>query len=123
MTTPETPIPTAQSDPKAVLNTRLESVAWALFLIMIGCLWLIPDEIIPQGSWSIGVGLILLGLNAFRSINGIPMSRFTIFLGTLALLSGIGDYLGLNLPIFAILLILLGLNILYKIIYRPKQST
>ena len=120
MEAPVTPAPEAPPDPKVEFNKRLESIAWALFIIMIGCLWLVPDEQVPQGTWSIGVGLILLGLNAARAMNGIRMSGFTIGLGILALLSGLGDWLGLDLPIFAILLILLGLNILYKIFYRPK---
>ena len=48
------------------LNKRLESVAWGLFLIMLGGFALVPDETIPKGVWSIGVGLIMLGLNPAR---------------------------------------------------------
>lgn len=99
---------------KPALNRRLERIGWGLFLIMIGGIGLVPDEQIPEGTWLIGVGLIMLGLNAARSLNGVPMSGFTIVLGFLALASGIGDLLGIDLPIFAILLILIGANLLLR---------
>ena len=99
---------------KLALNKRLETVGWAFFLIMIGGLALIPDSTLPEGIWLIGVGLIMLGLNAARYYYGIKMSGFTLFLGTLALLSGIGDMLGLDLPVFPILLILIGASIIIR---------
>ena len=59
--------PQAVQDPeKAALNKRLETAAWGLFLIMLGGFALVPDETIPKGVWAIGVGLIMLGLNAAR---------------------------------------------------------
>ena len=41
-----------------ILNIRLEEIGWALFLIMIGALWLTPAELIPSHAWLIGAGLI-----------------------------------------------------------------
>lgn len=99
---------------KEQLNKRLETIGWALFLIMIGGLGLVPDEQVPEGTWLIGVGLIMLGLNAARLRYGIEMSTFTLVLGVIALLSGIGDIFGVDVPVFAVLLILLGANLLYK---------
>ncbi len=99
---------------KDVLNKRLERIGWGLFLLMIGGIGLVPDEQVPEGTWLIGVGLIMLGLNGARYLNGIKMSGFTIFLGVLALGSGISDFLGVDLPIFPILLILIGANIILK---------
>lgn len=99
---------------KQALNKRLESVGWALFLIMIGGLALIPDESIPEGMWLIGAGLIMIGLNLARFLNGIKMSGLTFILGLLALGSGLGDYLGLDLPVFAIMLILIGVGMIIR---------
>ena len=116
MSTPETPTQETdlQDDRKRILNKRLESIGWGLFLIMIGGLSFVPDNQVPEGLWSIGVGLILLGLNLARYLYGIRMSGFTTVIGILALLTGIGDLIGLNLPTFAILLILLGANLIMK---------
>jgi hypothetical protein len=99
---------------RRALNKRLENIAWALFLIMLGGLLLIPDERVPSGLWPIGVGLLFLGLNAARYLNGLRMSGFTIFLGIVALLSGIGDMSGIDLPLLPILLILLGVYFLLR---------
>jgi hypothetical protein len=59
------------------ITYKLESIGWALFLIMIGGLGLVSDEQVPEGARLIGVGLIMLGLNVARCLNSIEMSRFT----------------------------------------------
>ncbi len=99
---------------KMHLNKRLEAVAWGLFLIMIGALWLLPEETVPEGTWLLGVGVILLGLNGLRYLNGIKMSGFTIFLGIIALGIGVGSLFGIDLPIFPILIILWGLSVVLE---------
>lgn len=109
-------------NPKVELNKRLESISFGLFLIMIGCLAFIPKEQVPEGVWSIGVGLILLGLNAARYATGIKMSGFTIVLGVLALGTGIGELLGVDLPVLAILLVLLGANLILKPYFEKERN-
>lgn len=110
------------ADPeKAVLNKRLETVFWGLFLIMLGGWGLIPDETIPKGAWSIGVGLLLLGLNLVRYLNGIRMSGFTTVLGILALLGGTGDMLGWADLNGAVLLIILGAYLILKPWFEQRK--
>lgn len=99
---------------RPALNKRLEAIAWGLFLIMIGGIAFVPGDKAPEGLWSIGVGIILLGLNATRYYYGIRMSGFTTVLGIIALITGIGEMSGLNLPGLAILLILLGAQLMLK---------
>ena len=106
---------------KAALNKRLETVFWGLFLIMLGGWGLIPDEVIPKGSWSIGVGLLLLGLNLMRYLNGIRMSGFTTILGVLALLGGIGDMLGWADLNGAVVLIILGAYLILKPWFEERR--
>ena len=96
------------------LNKRIENMSWGVFLVMIGCIWLVPDRYVPQGTWLIGTGLILLGLNLIRFFKGIRMSGFTLLLGSIALISGVADLFYVDLPLFPILLILIGANILIK---------
>jgi hypothetical protein len=109
---------------KLELNQRIESIGWGLFLVMIGGIWLVPDRFVPQGTWLVGAGLILLGLNVARYIKGIRMSGFTLFLGAVALLSGAADFLRVDLPLMPILLILIGANIILKPMIEkyPKLS-
>jgi hypothetical protein len=111
-----------QEAEKQALNKRLETIGWALFLIMIGGIGLVPKEQVPEGIWSIGVGLIMLGLNAARYFYGIKMSTFTIVLGILALATGVGEFFGVDLPVLAILLILIGANIILRPLFEKEQS-
>jgi hypothetical protein len=103
-----------QDPEKAALNKRLENMAWGLFLILLGASAFVPHEQVNEGWWSVGVGIILLGLNAARYFTGLRMSGFTIVLGVIALLTGVGELAGVDLPGLAILLILLGANLLLK---------
>ncbi len=98
------------------VNGNLETVAWAAFLIWWGILEFF--EFLPRGTGAIGFGLILLGLNVARSLNGIPASGFTTTIGILALVLGGLELastillLPFDLPVFAILLITLGVILL-----------
>jgi len=98
------------------LDKQLEAIAWALFLIMSGGI-----RLVPEGTWLIGVGLIMLGLNLARYVNHIKTSGFTTILGLVALLAGIGDMLGGDLPVLAILLILVGIYLIFRnVIQRDR---
>ena len=105
---------TFHEESKEALNRRLESIGWGLFLIIIGALWLIPTERTPEGIWLIAAGVILLGVNVVRYLNDIKMSAATILLGLLALVCGVGKFMGLDVPFFPMLLILFGAGIILR---------
>ncbi len=108
---------------KKALNDRLETIGWGVFVIMLGAAALVPDETMPKGAWSVAVGLIMLGLNAARLYFKIKPSGFTVFLGVVALASGMGDLLGVELPILPILIIVVGLNIIRNVFrQQPKKE-
>ena len=98
------------------MNRSFEAIAWGAIFIWWGITELV--KFLPDGTGAIGISLILLGVNAARALNGIPTSAFSITLGILALLWGglelAGAVLSLpfELPVFAILLITLGLLLL-----------
>ena len=99
-------------------NTKLETLAWAAFFIWWGITELFQS--LPPGIGALGIGVILLGLNAARRQNGLPASGFTTTLGILALvlggleLAGALLHLSFELPVFAILLIVLGAIMLMR---------
>lgn len=101
---------------KADLNRRLETICWGLFLIMIGGFALVKS--VPEGTWLIGAGVIMLGLNAVRLVVGIRVSWFTLILGTIALLSGLGSVYGIEIPVGPLLIILIGLAIIVRAFER-----
>ena len=106
---------------KAALNKRLETMAWGLFLVMLGGFMFVPHEIVRGGWWSIGVGLIFLGLNAARYFNGLRMSGFTTFLGILSIIGGIFDLVGMESVNGAVLLIVLGGYLILKPYFDKRQ--
>ena len=106
---------------KAALNKRLETVAWGCFLILLGGFMFVPKEIIRGGWWSIGVGLIMLGLNAARYVNGLKMSGFTTFLGILSVIGGALDLFGMEGIDGAILIIVLGAYLILKPWFDQRQ--
>ena len=104
---------------KRALDRQLEGAGWALLLIMIGGLWLIPN--VPEGVWLIGAGLIMVGVNIVRYLYGIRMRTFSSMLGALALVLGIADLFGLGLPVLPALLVLIGASILFSV-FAPNVS-
>jgi hypothetical protein len=114
----ETPAKTEPAAPvnqeKASLNKRLESMAWGLFLIMLGGFAFVPSDTIPGGVWSIGVGVIMLGLNLARYMNKIKMSGFTTFLGVVSVVGGLLELFTKKNLEGAILLIILGAYVIAK---------
>ena len=106
---------------KAALNKRLETIAWGCFLVLLGGFMFVPEEIIKGGWWSIGVGLIMLGLNAARYFYKIRMSGFTTFLGIVSLLSGIAQLFGYEELGGALFLIILGAYLILKPWFDKRQ--
>jgi hypothetical protein len=106
---------------KAALNKRMETMAWGAFLIMLGGFMFVPEEIVKGGWWSIGVGLIFLGLNAARYFNGLRMSGFTTFLGVISVLGGIFDLVTVQDFGGAIFLIVLGGYLILKPWFDKRQ--
>lgn len=94
-------------------NPDLGTIAWGALFILWGITEMIPS--LPEGAGAIGIGIILLGLNLARHRKEEPTSSFTTTLGILALLFGGLElarpllHLSFELPIFAILLLALGL--------------
>jgi hypothetical protein len=113
------PKPEVALDPeKAAMNKRFETIAWGCFLILWAgsMFWktAMPNATMPEGVWSIGVGLIFLGLNSARYLNKIRMSGFTTFLGILSVLGGVVQLLGVKGVEGAFLLLILGAYLILK---------
>lgn len=108
------------------VSSNLEAIAWGALFVWWGVTALI--ESLPTGTGLVGIGLILLGLNAARHFNGIAMSGFTTALGILALvwggleLAGTVIHLPFELPVFAIFLFVLGLLVIVRELKGNKNQ-
>ena len=98
------------------LNPDLGTLAWGALFILWGLTEMFKS--LPEGMGAIGIGLILVGLNLARLWKREPIGGFTTTFGILALLLGALQlarpylHLSFELPIFAILLLTLGLILL-----------
>ena len=100
---------------------RLDEIALALVLVMTGALWLAPRAMFPEGTWLVGVGLIVLGLNAARRVRGVRTSGFGLVVGLVALAAGIGRIVGQDLPIVPVLLLVLGAGLIVRAATGRKE--
>lgn len=106
--------PAVVDNEKVTLNKRLETIGWGCFLAMLGGFLFVPHMILDKGYWSIGVGVILLGLNIARYYYRIRMSGFTTFLGIVSIISGIAQVVWMRSMSGSAFLIILGVYLVFK---------
>jgi hypothetical protein len=107
------------------LTRNFDAIGWGALFIWWGISVLVTS--LPVGTVAIGTGVILIGVNVARKLSGVPISRFSTTVGILAFVWGVlelvGVLLGLpfELPIFAILLIVLGVIVLWPELTATKK--
>lgn len=101
---------------------RLDEIAWGSFLAVMGGLMLVPEVVLPRGLWLIAIGVILVGVNVARYLSHIRINWFIAVLGVFAFGAGVAAFFGVNIPLFAILLIVVGGGILFRpLFHRPAH--
>ncbi len=68
------------------LNKRYTAFAWGALFLLLGILMAIPGD--QNGLFLLGAGIIFLGLNLVRKLQGIPLNLFSTLVGFLALVGG-----------------------------------
>lgn len=101
----------------------LTTVAWGLFFILVGGAWIYSQTYHQDmGTIStiiaIGVGLILIGLNLGRAAISVPIGKFSLGIGILALMIGLARYAGIQVDPVPLIIILIGLFIVAEAIVR-----
>lgn len=115
-------VPHVQKEDTQRIHDRFVTIGWALFLILIGGIWLIPKDVVPEGAFFLGVGAILLGLSLAKQLMGLKTDVTAIFLGIIALAIGLRNLLILKVAVIPIILIVLGSFILFTALFRKKQK-
>ena len=98
------------------LDHRLDALGWGVFFLMTGMLMLIPG--LPEGTWLVGLGVLLLGLAGVRLALGLPFEWFGPILGAGALLAGFGTIAGVYIPVFALFLVACGLALIASVLSK-----
>jgi len=117
----------SNGDPSEISRTKrheieklLDSIGWGLFFILLGVIWLFPDEVVPEGVFLMGLGAIFIGLNIARYIQGLKISTFWTAVGAILLALGISEFYGLNIPVIPAVIILSGVSMIVKSLFRKK---
>ena len=103
-------------DANETANSRFASLAWGLLFIWLGAWWgFLEGNVLPDGTGALGVGVILVSLNLARWIKGIDISILSsafgllfVILGSLKLAKVSLHCPCLNLPLYALFLMILG---------------
>ncbi|MFB3888456.1 MAG: hypothetical protein ACE14S_03130 [Candidatus Bathyarchaeia archaeon] len=107
-------------------NKLLNGVAWGAFFVVLGIGWLASIAYtVEVGAYvAVGAGVILVAINLARLNMGINISKFSLFIGLLALALGGAGMVGYALPLIPTVIVLVGLFIvaegLQKATSRPK---
>jgi hypothetical protein len=105
-------------------HLALTTLAWGLFLVLIGGLWAASGIYhFDAGPYlALGAGLILIGLNLARTGLGMRLSKFSLFIGLVALAFGGSGVIGYPLPLFETIIILIGLFIIAEAVRALAKS-
>jgi len=108
------------------INRNFDAIGWGALFVWWGISLMLPSML--NGVVPLGTGLILIGVNIARKLAGLPMSGFSTTIGILAIVWGVLELVGVlvnlpfEIPIFAILLIVLGLIVLAPELKRNQAQ-
>jgi hypothetical protein len=105
---------------KSPTNKFLDAVAWGVFIVLLGSCWIASSYYtIDTGIYlALGTGLILIALNLVRRTMNISISKFSLFIGLLALALSASGIVGYALPFIPTVIVLVGLFIVAEAIQK-----
>ncbi len=109
---------------KSTTNKVLDALAWGVFIVLLGVGWIASSYYnMDTGIYiALGVGFILIALNVARMSLRISVSKFSLFIGLLALaLSGAG-LLGFAMPFVPTVIVLVGLFIVAQAVQKTTSK-
>jgi hypothetical protein len=94
-------------------SVALTSLAWGLFFVLIGLSWAASNHygVDVRPYIALEAGIILIGLNIARTGLGTHLSKFSLFIGMVALAFGV-VLMGYPLPLPETIIVLIGLFII-----------
>jgi hypothetical protein len=87
--------------------------------VALGTVSLMPA--MPDGTWLIAAGIVMLGASAVRAWMGLRAYGTTIVVGGVALSAGIFTVAGLTTEVGPLVLIVLGLALVFGALYRSPR--
>lgn len=107
-----------------VVGERLGTAGLGMFFLWLGYAFLMD---VGEGIALLGIGVIILGAQAARLAYGLRLEGFWAAVGSMFLLGGVGTIYELDLPLFAIVLIVAGVAVLWSLFTsssdKPLEKT
>lgn len=91
-------------------TSKFDAAGWALFFIWVGIAWLAD---IGLGAGLLGVAAITLGMQAIRKVSAVPVEGFWVLVGICFAVTGLWQWLDVQLPLAPIVLIGIGVALLF----------
>jgi len=103
-----------------VESQALDSLGWGLFIVLVGVGWYIGSVYkMDTGSYiALGVGLILISINAIKATQNIKINKFAIFVAIVVIAIGAAGILGYKLDLFLTIVIVIGLFVIEEAIAK-----
>jgi len=108
---------------KSVSSKVLDAIAWGVFIVLLGVGWIASAYYkVDTGIYlALGAGLILIALNLIRKVTGISISKFSLFIGLLAIALSVSGIAGFAMPFIPTIIVLVGLFIVAEAIQKTKR--
>ncbi|SDA89395.1 hypothetical protein [Mesorhizobium qingshengii] len=106
--------------PRSELGRRIDTAAWAAFLIWFGA------SILANVGWGwflAGLGIIVLSAQATLRIASEKNDGLWLICGAVFIVAGIWEIFNLQWPLAPLLIILLGVGLLWRAFFSGPRST
>ncbi len=101
-------------------DDRISTLGWGLLFIVVGGVALVPG--LPKDAWLIAAGAVMLGVSAARVWLRLPVHGVTVVVSAVALTAGSGSVAGLATATGPLVLIVLGLALIVRALYRAQKT-
>jgi hypothetical protein len=109
---------------KTSRNKTFDAVAWGAFIIIVGlgCVLSTFYAVSTTIYIALSVGLILIALNVARWQTHIGISKFSLFIGLIALALSAPGLAGVEMPFIPTLIALIGLFIVAEAVQKMTNK-
>jgi hypothetical protein len=101
-------------------SSKLDAIGWALFFIWVGVAW-IAD--VGLGAGSIGVAVIILGMQFLRRLLGLHVEFFWVVVSLGFAIGGLWNLFNLQTPFTPIVFIVAGTALLVSVMWFGRKRS
>ena len=99
-------------------STIYGQMGFAIFIIIFGLAYLLPEQYVPEGTLLLSAGLIMLAVSGMKWAKKIAVDWLDVAVGAIFLVNGINNILGLGLAVLPVLLVIFGFCMLVSLLIR-----